>query len=310
MLDKPAGLTSNAALQKAMSLFKAEKGGHTGSLDPLATGVLPLCFGSATRFAQYLLNADKRYLGTFALGVATDTADADGKVTRRLDAGAVDAAGVRRALARFVGEISQVPPMYSAIKRKGVPLYKLARRGETVAREARTVYVHRCEMTDFVPGELASVSVDIVCSKGTYVRAIADDLGAALGCGGHLTALRRAGVGHFTSEASVTLDALGELKRGTEGLSALDALLLAPESAVGHLPRLVLSDANVYYLMRGQPVRQRTAEASRGPLALYRQPGDVFLGVGERLDDGRVAPKRLVQSAATSAEPSARAGKP
>ena len=295
MLDKPAGLTSNAALQKTLSLLQAEKGGHTGSLDPLATGVLPLCLGVATRFAQYLLNADKRYLGTFSLGAETDTADADGVVTRRADAGGLDAERVRQALARFVGEISQVPPMYSAIKRQGVPLYKLARQGETVERVARTIHVHRCEMTDFTPGEQASVSVDIVCSKGTYIRTIAEDLGSALGCGGHLAALRRAAVGDFTLDNSITLDGMGALKRGAGGMAAVDALLLPSSRAVGHLPKLLLSEANAHYLMRGQPVRQRLPETHRGPLALHRESDDGFLGVGEGIDDGRIAPKCLVR---------------
>ena len=238
------------------------------------------------------------YLSTFLLGADTDTADADGQVTRQVDAGFLDADSVREALARFVGEIFQVPPMYSAVKQAGVPLYKLARQGKTVERQARPVRVYQCDMVDFSPGRQALLQVDIVCSKGTYVRTIAEDLGAALGCGGHLTALRRTGAGQFVSGNSVTLDCMGELKRGAGGLADVDAMLLPVSSAVGHLPALHLPEASAYYLLRGQPVRQGAPAARGGLLALYRREDGVFLGVGEVADDGRVAPKRLVQPVA------------
>jgi tRNA pseudouridine55 synthase len=186
VVDKPAGMTSNAVLQRAKGIYFARKAGHTGSLDPLATGVLPLCFGEATKLSQYLLGSDKEYVTTVVLGVTTDTADADGAVREVRSAVAVDATALTAVLARFRGTIAQVPPMYSALKRGGVPLYELARRGEEVEREPREVVIHALELLGFEPGERAQATLRVRASKGTYVRTLAEDIGAALGCGAHV----------------------------------------------------------------------------------------------------------------------------
>jgi tRNA pseudouridine55 synthase len=291
VLDKPAGLSSNQALQAAKRLFFAAKAGHTGSLDPLATGVLPLCFGEATKFSQYLLDADKAYQSTFVLGVSTDTGDAEGAVLERIDASGVSEADVETALARFRGEIDQVPSMYSAIKRDGQPLYKLARQGVEVEREARPVQIHRLEMTAFRGGAAPEADVYLECSKGTYVRSLAEDLGRVLGCGGHVKALRRTQAGPFSVRDSVTLETLEALKGGGR-LAEMDALLLPADAALGGLPLVRLSESGGFYLRQGQPVLVPNAPCD-GMVRVALETGE-FLGVGEILDDGRVAPRRLV----------------
>nr|BBD50171.1 tRNA pseudouridine synthase B [Haliea sp. ETY-M] len=291
LLDKPAGLSSNGALQRAKRLYRAAKAGHTGSLDPLATGVLPLCFGEATKFSQYLLDADKRYSATIVLGERTDTCDAEGEVLETRDASAVDRAAIEAALDAFRGDILQRPPMYSALKRDGQPLYKLAREGVEVEREPRPVCVSRFEIDALRPGARCEVDVTVDCSKGTYIRSLADDLGAALTVGGHVSALRRTGVGPFDIEGAVsmqTLETLGE--RGE--LDALDALLLPTTDALAHLPLLTLPESSGFYLRQGQPVLVPNAPCD-GMVRLALETGS-FLGLGEILDDGRVAPRRLV----------------
>jgi tRNA pseudouridine55 synthase len=291
VLDKPRGLSSNQALQRAKRLFQAAKAGHTGSLDPLATGVLPLCFGEATKFSQYLLDADKVYEATIVLGVATETLDAEGEVAGRCDAGAVDRAAVEGALPAFRGEIRQRPPMYSALKRDGQPLYKLAREGIEVEREARAVRVSRFELLDLRPGTECEIDVVVACSKGTYIRSLAADLGDRLGVGGHVKALRRCAVGPFRLEHAVTLEAL-EALAGREDQAAMDALLHPVDEALAHLPLLKLPESSGFYLSQGQPVLVPNAPRD-GMVRLALDTGP-FLGLGEILDDGRVAPRRLV----------------
>lgn len=307
VLDKPAGISSGEAVQQVKRLFAASKVGHTGSLDPLATGVLPLCFGEATKFSQYLLDSDKRYLAKLRLGVATDSGDADGKVIAERPVPALTPTALDAALDSFRGEFEQVPSMFSAVKHQGKPLYKLARQGIEVERQARPVTVYA---NDVVALEGAEVTLNIHCSKGTYVRNIAHDLGEALGCGAHVCELRRTQAGPYAEADLVTMEEL-EARRA-EGRS-LDDLLRPVATAVGQWPPVELADAPAFYLKQGQPVFVPHAP-TRGWVRLYerggaRQPAmprlpaervaednadGVFLGVGEILEDGRVAPRRLV----------------
>jgi len=291
VLDKPLGVSSNQALQTAKRLFFAAKAGHTGSLDPLATGVLPLCLGEATKFSQYLLDADKAYDSTFVLGVATDTGDAEGEVTAEADASTVNRSALDAAIVGFRGTIEQVPSMYSAIKHDGKPLYKLAREGKEVERKARQVTISRLEITDFRPGEKAEVDVSIECSKGTYVRSIAEDLGQALGVGAHVSALRRTAAGPFQLAHSVTLPTLEALK-ANDKLAEMDRLLLPADAALSNLPLVKLSESGGFYLRQGQPVLVPNAPCD-GMVRVALDSGE-FLGIGEILDDGRVAPRRLI----------------
>ena len=287
LLDKPEGLTSNEALQTVKRLYKARKAGHTGSLDPLASGLLPICFGEATKISGFLLDADKHYRVRCKLGEKTTTADAEGEVIETRPVEGIDAAGLEAALEAFRGSIQQVPPMYSAVKHQGQRLYKLAREGVEVEREPRTVVIHALELLSFEP---PFFDLDVRCSKGTYVRTLAEDIGEALGCGAHVTALRRLGVGPYDDQGMVTLDELKTLAE--EGLEALDARLLPIESALAQWPEVQLNEDATYYLRQGQAVLVPRAPTS-GWVRLYAA-GGTFLGMGQILDDGRVAPKRLM----------------
>jgi len=289
LLDKPMGMTSNAALQRVKRLYQARKAGHTGSLDPLATGLLPVCLGEATKVSAFLLDADKHYQVRVRLGITTSTADAEGEVIATASVEGVDEAHIRALLPRFTGEIEQLPPMYSAVKHKGERLYNLARQGIEVERELRRITIHRLELTDWAPPEL---SLDLHCSKGTYVRTLAEDLGRAAGCGAHVSALRRHGVGPYNAAGMVTLAALEA--QAEQGLEALDALLRPMQSALAHWPELRVSDDVAYYLKQGQPVVVPQAP-TRGWVRLYTKAGQ-FLGVGSILDDGKVQPKRLLST--------------
>lgn len=291
VLDKPLGESSNRSLQRAKRLYDAAKAGHTGSLDPLATGVLPLCFGEATKFSQYLLDADKGYESTFTLGRTTATADAEGETLTVSDASGVTEAAVEEAMSDLRGAIEQLPPMYSALKQNGQPLYKLARQGIEVERKPRPVEIKDFELRAFRGGEQAEVDVVLACSKGTYVRTLAEDLGKALGCGAHVSALRRTRSGPFTLADSVTMETLSALKEN-EQLAQMDQLLLPADAPLGSLPLVTLSESGGFYLRQGQPVLVPNAPCS-GMVRVALQDGE-FLGVGEILDDGRVAPRRLV----------------
>ena len=289
VLDKPAGISSNDAVQRAKRLFFAKKVGHTGSLDPLATGVLPLCFGQATKFSQYLLTADKKYSVTALLGVATDSGDADGKVIKTERTEDVDATQLEHALAPYRGEIKQVPSMFSAIKHKGQPLYKLARQGVVVEREARPIHVYSIELTSF---SSPVFTIDVHCSKGTYVRTLVADIGEDLGCGAHVTDLRRTLVGPFEDSQCVTFDELEDARQRRE----TDQFLQPVSSAVGQWPTIALTAVSAYHLRHGQPVFVPHAP-SDGWVKLCEGEDPVdskFLGIGEILDDGRVAPRRLI----------------
>lgn len=288
LLDKPIGMTSNAALQKARWLFNAAKAGHTGTLDPLATGLLPLCFGEATKFSSTLLDADKTYLATARLGIITDTADAEGKVLAECPV-TVSEADVRSVLPRFSGEIEQVPPMYSALKQDGKALYELARQGIEVERAPRKVRIHALEMTAWY-GDSFDLRVD--CSKGTYIRTLAADIGTVLGCGAHLSALRRTRVGALNIDQSVTLDAIETLPP-----DARDTLLQPTDALLANLPVAQLNELEATRMLQGQPVRW-AGESS----CLHRLFGPQgFIGLGECDADGWLKPKRLVAtSGATS----------
>jgi tRNA pseudouridine55 synthase len=292
VLDKPSGLTSNAALQRAKRLFGAAKAGHTGSLDPLATGVLPLCFGEATKFSQYLLDADKAYDATFVLGERRDTGDADGELVDACDASGIEQAQVEAALEPLRGEIMQLPPMYSALKQQGTPLYKLARAGQEVERQPRRVCIRQFELLALRPGRRCEADVRVACTKGTYVRSLAEDLGAALGVGGYVSALRRTAVGPFSLDAAVSLATLEALAAESSAQERLDALLHPVVDALGHLPLVTLPESSGFYLRQGQPVLVRNAPCD-GMVRVALETG-AFLGLGEILDDGRVAPRRLI----------------
>ncbi len=303
LLNKDTGMTSNDALQKAKRLFDASKAGHTGSLDPLATGVLPLCFGEATKFSQFLLDADKRYRTTYRLGAYTTTGDSDGELLDQVSAAGVTVEQVDLATRAFVGDIMQVPPMYSALKHNGVPLYKLAREGIVVERPARPVTVYSIDVLDFRAGENAEVDLDIYCSKGTYVRTIAEDLGKALGCGAHVIRLHRSQAGPFGEDDCV---ALAELmaERGDAEPSILDHHLLPADAPVQTLAEITLPLTSSYYFSQGQPVMDSQVYriGGEGDMVRVFEEGDTrrFLGIAEITDDGRVAPKRLIASSAES----------
>ena len=288
-MDKPAGISSNDVVQQAKRLFGAQKVGHTGSLDPLATGVLPLCFGEATKFSQYLLDADKKYWAQVRLGITTETADADGEVIAQADTSGITESQVTAALETFVGEIEQIPSMYSALKHQGQPLYKLARQGIEVERAPRRISIYSAELLQFSE---ASIELRVHCSKGTYIRSLAEDLGAALGCGGHVSALRRLAAGPYEEAQATTLDELREVGDVRE----MDALLLPVSSAVDSWPAVRLHEDTAHYVRQGQPVQVAHAPTDGWVQIFELAEEDRFLGVGEILTDGRVAPRRLVAS--------------
>ncbi|MCA1937328.1 MAG: tRNA pseudouridine(55) synthase TruB [Dechloromonas sp.] len=284
LLDKAQGMSSNDALQKARRLFSAAKGGHTGTLDPLATGLLPLCFGEATKFSADLLDADKIYEAELLLGVSTDSGDAEGVVTATAEVN-VTPADIARVLPQFTGDILQVPPMHSALKRDGRPLYELARQGITVDREARPVTIHAIELLEFAGTRLR---LSVSCSKGTYIRVLAQDIGAALGCGAHLTALRRTRVGDLVLDGAMTLAQIDSIEEGARVacLRPVDALLQS-------LPRVDLSGEAEQRFSHGNPVD--LPDGLSGKIRVYAE--DRLIGVGEPGPGQRLWPKRLVQLA-------------
>jgi tRNA pseudouridine55 synthase len=287
VLDKAVGLSSNMALQEVKWLFEANKAGHTGSLDPLATGVLPLCLGEATKVSQFLLNSDKRYRARIKLGIRTDSADSEGQVIAQCDEVNVSREQVEQALQSFKGETQQIPPMHSALKVDGVPLYKLAREGKTISREARSICVYELELTDFQGDE---IELEITCSKGTYIRTIADDLGQDLGCGAHIIALRRLQAGAFTEADCVSTDALREVKE-KHGMDRLDQNLIPMDRAIEDLPEVNLPSIAASQFKNGQSVLVRHLP-EEGLVRLYEE--EQFIGIGCIDDDGKVAPKRLI----------------
>jgi tRNA pseudouridine55 synthase len=290
LLDKSIGITSNTALQKVKRLYNANKAGHTGSLDPLASGLLPLCLGEATKLSSFLLDADKAYEGVCKLGVKTSTADAEGEVIQTRPVPVLGEAQLLFVLEKFVGNIQQIPPMHSAIKMQGQPLYKLAHQGIEVERQPRPVTIHSLRLTRLEGDEFA---FELHCSKGTYVRTLVEDIGEVLGCGAHLSALRRTMVGPFELSHAVTMEEL-EQKAANDGFTGLDSLLIPMDQALEKWPAVHLSENSTYYVRQGQAVQVAKAPTS-GWVRLFAS-NDHFLGVGQILEDGRVAPRRLVNT--------------
>ena len=289
ILDKATGLSSNAALQQVKKLYEANKAGHTGSLDPLATGVLPLCLGEATKVSQFLLNSDKRYRTKIKLGVRTDSGDKTGKVIQSITDFSVSEAGIEKELDAFRGEIEQLPPMHSALKVDGVPLYKMARKGIEIRREKRKVTIYEINLLNIAEDV---IELDITCSKGTYIRTIADDLGQALGCGANIIELRRTEAGVFREEDCKDLEALSDLKvQG--GLEFIDEQLIPMDQAIVELPEVNLPSVTASHLKNGQAVIVRHLPEV-GLVRLYEE--EQFIGIGCIDDDGKVAPRRLIVS--------------
>ena len=286
LLDKPIGLTSNQALQRVKRLFDARKAGHTGSLDPLASGLLPICLGQATKVSGFLLNAGKRYQVVARLGQRTDTGDADGQVIEERPVPALDRGLVKRVLARFEGSQTQVPPMYSALKHQGQRLYKLARQGIEIERQPREIEIHGLELLSL---EADALELEVACSKGTYVRTLVEDIAQALGTVAHVIVLRRLGVGPYAEGRMYKLEELEALAE--QGMERLDELLLPVDSALEHWPSVELGADSADSLMQGQAVMAPGAPSS-GKVRLYDE-GHGFLGIGEVKLDGRVAPTRL-----------------
>ncbi|SDL85336.1 tRNA pseudouridine55 synthase [Modicisalibacter muralis] len=288
LLDKPQGMSSNHALQRARRLLQAQKAGHTGTLDPMATGLLPVCLGEATKFSSHLLEADKVYRTRVRLGEITATGDAEGEVIERRAVKSFDDDEIESVLARFRGDIEQVPPMYSALKHRGRPLYQLAREGKTIERAPRRVTVYD---TRLLGRDEAGFELEVTCSKGTYIRTLAEDIGQALECGAHITALRRLRTGPFADDAMLTLEALEA--RG--GQAEREAALLPADVLVAHLPCFEVDDMSAGRLLQGQQALTDTAGLSEdSPARLYRD--GVFLGLVTVIAAGVIAPRRLVAS--------------
>lgn len=285
LLDKPVGLSSNQALQQAKRLYMAAKAGHTGSLDPFATGLLPVCFGEATKFSHYLLDADKTYSATLYLGATSTTGDTEGEIVAAGEAN-VTREQIEKVLEAFVGEIEQVPPMYSALKHQGKALYEYARAGVEIERPARAVTIRRIELSELA---VPYARIEVSCSKGTYIRTLAEDIGKALGCGAYLTQLRRLVTGSFDLSKAVTLEQLEAMS-----LEARDAQLFSADCLVADLPQVMLDDDSAFYLCRGQSVWQ-TGTRQRGDVRLYGSD-QRFIGLGEVMPDGKIAPRRLLQT--------------
>lgn len=288
VLDKPQGCTSNEILQRIKSMFGAAKAGHTGSLDPLATGVLPLCFGEATKFSQFLLDADKAYVVKAKWGERTNTADADGEVVETCSTDGLTEAALLEALKDFQGEIEQVPSMFSALKHNGQPLYKLARQGVEVEREARKVWIHQLDLLEF---DANHFSLFVRCSKGTYIRNLVEDIAGAMGNLAHVVELRRTQAGPYTIEQAVQVEELSQaIDNG--GHKALDEYLLPLGTSADHWPEVVLTEATAFYLQNGNPVQVGGAPTD-GWVKLVG-PEQEFIGVGEIQSDGKIAPRRLI----------------
>ena len=283
LLDKPIGYSSNQALQKIKLVYQAAKAGHTGTLDPLATGLLPLCFGEATKFAHFLTDADKVYIATLKFGITTNTGDAEGEVLSVKDVN-FSKMQLEQVCNQFVGVISQIPPMYSALKHEGKAMYEYARAGVEIERAARTITIHNIEINAF-DQDIATITVK--CSKGTYIRTLAEDIGAQLGCGAHLIGLRRTATANYQINQAITLEQFEAMSPAQRAL-----LLLPADSAVQHLPAITLDADSTFYLQQGQAIWQ-SGSVPQGLIRLYNEQHE-FLGLGELQSDGKIAPKRLI----------------
>lgn len=292
LLDKPLNISSNGALQRVKRLFQAKKAGHTGSLDPMATGMLPLCFGEATKFSQFLLDSNKTYVVKAQLGICTTTGDKEGTVTSEQPVVDMTKARIDAALRQFHGAIDQVPPMYSAIKVQGKPLYELARKGIEIERKSRRITIFEIRLTEY-DAAVQQFVFEVHCSKGTYVRTLAEDIGRLLGCGAHVAELRRTYVSPYDNSHAYTFEEL-EAIASASGQAGLEACLLPVETAVSTFPAVKLSVSAAFYLRTGQAVRT-TLTASAPFIRLYAEDGR-FLGIGQMTEDGRVQPHRLLST--------------
>jgi len=288
LLDKPQGMSSNDIMQKVKRIFQANKAGHTGALDPLATGMLPICLGEATKFSQFLLDADKRYLVTAKLGERTDTSDAEGQIVETRDVN-VKTPEILTALEQFRGNILQVPTMFSALKHNGKPLYEYARQGITVEREARPITIFEL---NFIEYNAPYLTLEVHCSKGTYIRTLVDDLGEVLGCGGHVTMLRRTAVADYPTEKMLDWHALQSLAE-QQDLSLLDALLLPMDTAVAKLPALTLDENQTQGIGFGQRIKFNNPNRLQGQVRLFSHENR-FLGVAVIDENNVIRPQRLV----------------
>lgn len=282
LLNKPLGLSSNGVLQKVRWLFRAQKAGHTGALDPLATGLLPICLGEATKFSHYLLDSTKRYQTVVKLGQTTTTGDVEGDIVQTRPVPVLTRDLIETVLAQFRGEIQQIPPMYSALKRDGRPLYELARKGVEIEREARPITIYDLSLIDF---DADSLTLDVTCSKGTYIRVLGEDIGEALGCGGHLKALHRTQTGHFDLIPEYTLEYLEQLNE-----SERDVLLLPPYAPVEYLPKVQIPDGRLKFFCNGQESNIDHDAASEALVF----DGERCLGLAEITDKKRLVPKRIL----------------
>ena len=288
LLDKPQGMSSNDIMQKVKRIFQANKAGHTGALDPLATGMLPICLGEATKFSQFLLDADKRYLVTAKLGERTDTSDAEGQVVETREV-KVKTPEILTALEQFCGDILQVPTMFSALKHNGKPLYEYARQGITVEREARPITIFEL---NFIEYNAPYLTLEVHCSKGTYIRTLVDDLGEVLDCGAHVTMLRRTAVADYPTEKMLDWNTLQSLA-AQQDLSLLDALLLPMDTAVAKLPTLTLDESQAQGIGFGQRVKFNNPNSLQGQVRLFSHENR-FLGVAVIDENNVIRPQRLV----------------
>ncbi|MBS0350880.1 MAG: tRNA pseudouridine(55) synthase TruB [Proteobacteria bacterium] len=287
LLDKPLYLSSNKALQIVKKLLGAKKAGHTGTLDPLATGMLPICFGQATKYAEYLLTADKTYQVKAQLGKRTATGDSEGEVIATRQVPLISLNDLEKLLDHFRGEIEQIPPMFSALKQAGQPLYKLAREGRTVNRPPRKVTIYRLEILDFSND---TISLELTCSKGCYVRTIIDDLGELIGCGAYITELRRTRISHFSPEKMIPLEFLQQQIKSFS-LDTLNQYLIPSHLALTHLPLVTLSNDDVARIQQGKMVMIEDA-VTKGVVVLLNGNQE-FLGLGEIQQERQLKPKRL-----------------
>jgi len=291
VIDKPAGVTSNGVLQQVKRLFGAAKAGHTGALDPLATGVLPLCFGEATKFSQSMLDSDKAYITTARLGIRTETADSEGAVVSERPVPALTEEDLEPVLDRFRGDIEQVPSMYSALKHKGRPLYEYAREGIEIERPARPVTIYELTLLAVRDTE---IDLAVKCTKGTYVRNLVEDIGEVLGCGAHVSALRRTLASGFSLAQAHPVEKLEQMREQGE---SLDSLLVPVDAALTMFPEVHLESGNLLSILNGQPVRI-SCQSLTGPVRLYGE--NRFVGLGEGQPEGedavKIVPRRLVAS--------------
>ncbi|HEC05066.1 MAG TPA: tRNA pseudouridine(55) synthase TruB [Thiothrix sp.] len=284
LLDKPLGISSNRALQNAKHQYQAQKAGHTGSLDPLATGMLPICFGEATKISSFLLDSDKTYLTTATLGKTTTTGDAEGEVLAEKAVPPLDEAKIESILSHYRGSITQIPPMYSALKHQGKPLYELARQGIEIERKQRHVTIHQLELLSFTD---TTLELKVECSKGTYIRTLVEDIGNSLGCGAFVSMLHRTQVNPFDNKDMISWDAVETL----EG-NDLDNLLLPIDSGLSQFPEITLDDKQSVALLHGQAIQIAVPDASY--IRIYNQKR-VFLGMGIPDGDNVLKPKRIMQ---------------